>query len=135
MKSAICILLLAGTAFAANTSAPAASTSAPKKATAMTNTTGPGPCGQIEKDCRAHGYIPGEANVGKGFWCDCLCPLVAPNFPEPSNNVLQVPSDSNLVASCKTHPRYAQITKTCADIQAKNNCKPHVKPANNTASH
>jgi hypothetical protein len=84
---------------------------------------GNGPCKQIESDCKKNGYVAGEAGQGKGLWWDCMCPLIAPNFPEPSKNVLSVPSDSGLVAACRTHPHGQKIMSRCAAMQAKKNAK------------
>ena len=82
-----------------------------------------GPCQQIENDCKTNGYVGGEAGQGKGLWWDCMCPLIAPNFPEPSKNVLTVPSDSGLVGACRAHPRGPKILSRCAAMLAKKNAK------------
>ena len=65
------------------------------------------------------GYVVGEAKEGKGMWWDCLCPLIAPNFPEPKKNVLTVPSDSGLVGACRSHPRGQKVMNNCARMMAK----------------
>lgn len=90
---------------------------------------GPGPCAQIENDCKKNGYIAGEAGKGKGLWIDCLCPLIGQNFPEPSKNVLTVPSDANLVPACRNHPAGQKIMQNCAQMLAKQNAKGNAKSA------
>jgi hypothetical protein len=84
---------------------------------------GAGPCQQIENDCKTNGYIAGEAKLGKGLWWDCMCPLIAPGFPEPSKNVLAVPSDQGLVPACRQHPFGQKILTNCANMLAKKNAK------------
>jgi len=84
---------------------------------------GMGPCEQIESDCKTNGYVAGEAGQGKGLWWDCMCPLIAPGFPEPSKNVLAVPSDQSLVGSCQQHPHGQKIMNNCAQMLAKKNAK------------
>jgi hypothetical protein len=78
-----------------------------------------GPCEQIKLDCESKGYIAGEAGEGKGLWWDCMCPLIAQNFPEPTKNVLTPPSDSSLVPACRQHPHGQQIQQRCASMMAK----------------
>lgn len=94
---------------------------------------GAGPCVQIENDCKKNGYISGEASLGKGLWWDCLCPLIATNFPEPSKNVLTVPSDSSLVPACRNLPMGQKIMADCANMMAQKNArqaaKQNAKPA------
>jgi hypothetical protein len=101
LKLVVSLLLVSGTAFAR----------------------GMGPCEQIEHDCKQNGYVAGEAGQGKGLWWDCLCPLIAPNFPEPAKNVLAVPSDAGLVGACHNHPRGQKIVNQCAAMMAKKNAK------------
>lgn len=77
------------------------------------------PCAKLESDCSEHGYVFGESPQGKGLWYDCMCPLIAPGFPEPSNNALKVPSDPELARSCVDHPRGKELLDYCAKLLAK----------------
>jgi hypothetical protein len=94
-----------------------------------------GPCEQIENDCKGAGYVAGEAGQGKGLWWDCMCPLIAPGFAEPSKNVLSVPSDQGLVGNCQKHPHGQRIVSRCQQMLAKKNANQANKAQNGNASH
>lgn len=43
-------------------------------------------CLQICNACQNAGFIVGEANIGDGFWVDCIAPIMTGN-PEPAKAV------------------------------------------------